>query len=36
MTGQIFVGVDVAKDWLGIHHSSHGPWAQSGQRPYLR
>ena len=24
MTDQIFVGVDVAKDWLDIHHSSHG------------
>jgi transposase len=24
MTDQIFVGVDVAKDWLDIHHASHG------------
>jgi transposase len=24
MTDQIFVGVDVAKDWLDIHHVSHG------------
>ncbi len=22
MTDQIFVGVDVAKDWLDIHHAS--------------
>jgi hypothetical protein len=25
VTDQIFVGVDVAKDWLDIHHASHGP-----------
>ena len=24
MTNQIFVGVDVAKDWLDIYHASHG------------
>ena len=24
MTDQIFVGVDVAKDWLDIHHASYG------------
>ena len=24
MTHQIFIGVDVAKDWLDIHHASHG------------
>lgn len=24
MTDQTFVGVDVAKDWLDIHHASHG------------
>jgi transposase len=24
VTDQIFVGVDVAKDWLDIHHASHG------------
>ena len=24
MTDQTFVGVDVAKDWVDIHHASHG------------
>ena len=24
MTEQVFIGVDVAKDWLDIHHASHG------------
>ena len=24
MTHEIFIGVDVAKDWLDIHHASHG------------
>ncbi|MDN5931891.1 MAG: hypothetical protein L0I24_12650 [Pseudonocardia sp.] len=25
MMQEIFVGVDVAKDWLDVHHPLHGP-----------
>ena len=36
MTDQIFVGVDVAKDWLDIHHASHGPTRISNSPPAAR
>ena len=36
MTDQIFVGVDVAKDWLDIHHASHGPTRINNSPPAAR
>ena len=41
MTQQVFVGVDVAKDWLDIHHPSDsgrrsGPRSIGGGRPVVR